>query len=283
MPHATPTAAELAAHQIPFDAAALRSRRAGARFGGVVCYADTLESTNDTARELALDGTAEGTVVVAERQTRGRGRLGRSWVSPPHRNLYLSVVMRPSIPPGQTPQLALVVGLAAAEAVRQWAPAAAIKWPNDVVVDGRKLAGILAEMELIGADVHFVIAGIGINLNAVADDFPPELRDRAVGLCTVAGHPVDRVAVAVALLARLEARYDEYLAHGFAQLRPAWERLSCLSGQRVCVTEGAQQIEGTMAGLTEDGALRLVDSGGRETLVLAGDVTVVGGYAASRG
>ena len=283
MPHPAPTAAELAAHQVPFDVAALRSRRADARFGGVVHYADTLESTNDTARELGLGGATEGTVVLAERQTRGRGRLGRSWVSPPHRNLYLSIVLRPAIPTAQAPQLALVVGLATAEAMREWAPALGLKWPNDVVLDGGKLAGILTEMETSGTDVRFVIAGVGLNVNSVADDFPPELRDRAVGLCTAAGHPVDRVAVAAALLARLEARYDEYLARGFAPLRPAWERLSCLSGHRVCVAEGAQQLEGTVAGLTDDGALRLVEAGGRERLVLAGDVTVIGGYTASRG
>jgi len=283
MPHDAATPADLAAHHVPLDVAAVRRRRADARVGRDVHYAATLESTNDTARELALAGTADGTVVVAEQQTRGRGRLGRSWESPPYRNLYLSVVLRPAIPAQQAPQLALVAGLATAEAVREWAPAAALKWPNDVVIDGRKVAGILTEMEAVGTDVRFVIVGIGVNVNTVAEDFPPELRDRAVGLCTAAGRAVDRAAVAVALLARLEARSDDFVAGGFAPLRPAWERLSCLGGRRVCVAEGAQRVEGVVAGLTDDGALRLVDAAGVETCVLAGDVTVVGGYADTRG
>lgn len=283
MPHDAPTAAALAAYHVPLDVDSVRGRRAGARLGGVVHYVDTLESTNDTARELALGGAGEGTVVIAERQTRGRGRLGRAWASPPHRNLYLSLVLRPRIPAPQAPQLALVVGLATAEAARDWAPAAGLKWPNDVVIGGRKVAGILTEMDASGTDVRFVVAGIGVNLNSASDDFPPELRDRAVGLCSAAGAAVDRAAFTAALLARLETRYDEYLRRGFAALRPAWEQLSCLQGKRVCVAEGARRTEGVVAGLSDEGVLRLVDAAGREVSVLAGDVTVIDGYAATQG
>ncbi|MCK6553655.1 biotin--[acetyl-CoA-carboxylase] ligase [Candidatus Binatia bacterium] len=283
MQHDASTAAVLAVHHVPLDVDGLRSRRAGSRFGGVVHYAEALGSTNDRARELAVDGAAEGTVVIAERQTHGRGRLGRSWVSPPYRNLYVSIVLRPPIPAQQAPQLALIVGLATAETVRVWTDAAGLKWPNDVVIGGRKVSGILTEMEAAGGDVRFVIAGIGVNLNSVAADFPPELRDRAMGLCTAAGGAVDRAAFAAELLARIEARYETYLTMGFAALRPAWESLSCLHGRPVRVVDGARPVEGVVAGLTESGALRLVDAAGRETCVLAGDVTVVDGYADLRG
>lgn len=279
MPCASGPSAPASAAGAPLDVARLRAARAGRRIGGVIEYFACLESTNDRARALGLDGAPEGTVVIAERQTRGRGRLGRSWVSPPHVNLYLSVVLRPAVRAAAVPQLALVAGLATCEAVQPWAPAARLKWPNDVVVGGRKLAGMLAELETEGAAARLVILGIGLNVNSGPEDFPPGLRDTAIALREAAGGPVDRVAVAAALLDRLETRYAAYADGGFAALRRAWEALSCLGGRRVRVAEGGQTVEGVVIGLADDGALRVRDAGGTAREVRAGDVTLVGGYA----
>ena len=258
---------------------ALRDKRRGARLGHTVHYFSSIDSTNTVARQLALVGAGDGTVVVAETQTRGRGRLGRTWVSPPFRNLYLSVILRPPIPVTVAPQIGLMVGVAAAEAVSTWAAEAVIKWPNDVLISGRKVAGILTELEAQLDRVACVIAGVGVNLNSPADDFPPELHDKAVSLCTASGAPVDRAAFADRLLSQLEQRYDLYLRDGFAAIRPLWERLSCLTGRHVQIDDGTRRLQGVVSGVADDGTLRLRDAQGLETPVVAGDVTVVNGYA----
>jgi BirA family biotin operon repressor/biotin-[acetyl-CoA-carboxylase] ligase len=154
---------------------------------------------------------------------------------------------------------------------------AAIKWPNDVVVDGRKLAGILAEMEADAERVRFVVAGIGVNLNSTPDDFPPELRDKAVALCAFTGARIDRVAFTNRLLSHFEERYDAFSRHGFAAIHRAWEALSCLTGQRVQIDDCGQRSEGVVVGMSADGTLCLRDTHGERSIV-AGDVTVIDGY-----
>jgi BirA family biotin operon repressor/biotin-[acetyl-CoA-carboxylase] ligase len=257
---------------------ALREARRGTRLGHTVHYLLRTGSTNDVARELGLEGAPEGTVVIAETQSRGRGRFQRTWVSPPLRNLYLSVLLRPPLPPDSIPQIALLAGVATAEAVRAFDADAAIKWPNDVVVDGRKVAGILAEMEADEGRVDFVVAGIGVNLNGSAEDFPAELRRRAIHLQEAAGAPVDRTVFAERLLSRLEERYDLFLAEGFAALKPAWQSLSCLTGRSVRIDDQKQSHTGTVAGIDDDGTLLLRTADGATLHIVAGDVTVVNGY-----
>src|SRR5581483_2965854 len=165
-----------------------------------------IDSTQRLARDLARAGAEEGTCVVAEAQSAGRGRLGRTWHSPPGTNLYCSVVLRPPLAPAAVPQLALVAGVAVAAAVAETTTLSAeIKWPNDVLVGGRKVAGILTELEAELERVRFVIVGIGVNLNTTA--FPAELAERATSLALASGRPVDRAAFTGRLLAALEERY----------------------------------------------------------------------------
>lgn len=264
----------------PLDVDRIRAARADGRFGATIHYRESTESTNSDAQQLARDDAAEGTVVVAETQTRGRGRLGRAWTSPPLRNLYMSIVLRPRITTGQTPQIALVAGAAAAATLRQWCSRANLKWPNDVLIDGRKVCGILAEMEAGPQGVASVILGIGVNLNMADDDFPPDLRDKAIGLSQATGAAVDRTAFASGLLEQLEAIYDQFIGGGFAAIRSRWESLSSFFGREVEIDDGSRRFRGTASGLAEDGSLRLRLTGGEEVDVVAGDVTVVGGYAA---
>jgi BirA family biotin operon repressor/biotin-[acetyl-CoA-carboxylase] ligase len=271
-----------AAAHTPLSIDQLRGARAAARLGCCIEYFEHTDSTNTVARQLAAEGAVEGTVVIAEAQSKGRGRLGRTWVSPPLRNLYVSIVLRPPIAVVEAAQLTLVAGLATAEAVSEWAPSATIKWPNDVVIDGRKIAGILTEMEADEGRVRFVILGIGVNLNAAAEDFPDELRDKATALCAAAGRFIDRTAFAERLLSCIEDRYTLFLARGFAAIRPLWERRSCLTGRSVQIDGGGQRCAGVVTGISDDGALLVRDAAGSEVRVVAGDVTVVDGYPAGR-
>ena len=263
----------------PLRIAELRRARAAAGIGQVIHYFDSVDSTNTVAHRLAAAGAEEGTTVIAERQTQGRGRLGRSWVSPPYRNLYVSIVLRPALPAAVTPVIGLAAGLAATRAVAAWTPAARMKWPNDVVVDGRKLVGILTEMATRTDAVDFVIVGIGVNLNSKRDDFPPELHDKATSLAMVTGAAVERVTFADRLLSESEGAYMEVRRAGFAAIHAECEQRSSLIGQRVDIAAGDRHYGGTVCGFDADGRLRLrTDDGGEQTIV-AGDVSVVGGYA----
>jgi len=235
------------------------------------------DSTQRVARELGRAGVPEGTVVIAEAQTAGRGRLGRTWHSPRGVNLYCSIVLRPPLSPAAVPQVALVAGVAAAAALAETPGLAPrLKWPNDVLIDGRKVAGILTEMEAEVERVHHVILGIGVNLNAPRAAFPPELRERATSLFLATGRRVDRAAVTGRLLAALEARYGRFLEGGFEAVRAEWESYSCLTGTDVRVASAEGEMAGRVLGLDTDGALMLARPDGTSTRIVAGEVTVRG-------
>jgi BirA family biotin operon repressor/biotin-[acetyl-CoA-carboxylase] ligase len=239
------------------------------------CFPE-LDSTNSTARELAAAGAAHGAVVIADAQRRGRGRLGRSWASPTGTNLYLSAVLRCALPPERLAQIGLLAGVATCETVREWC-AAEIKWPNDVLIDGRKVAGILTEMDGSGPQ-RVVVLGIGVNLNSRLEDFPAELRDKAASLCLATGTLVDRARFTARLLGVLEARYEEWQRDGFAPIAAAWRRLAPLVGRLIRVQEPGAVVEGTVIDLSDDGALRLRLADGTEHRVIAGDVSLIGAY-----
>jgi len=262
----------------PLDIGALRDSRRGARIGSDIRYFDTLPSTNTTARELAAAGASEGVVVIAEAQTQGRGRLGRSWVSPPYRNLYMSIVLRPPIAPTQAPLIALVAGLASAEAIRTYGIDASIKWPNDVLVASRKVAGLLTEMDSDGENLDAVVLGIGVNVNLALDELPEELRDKAGSVAIALDHAVPRHELAARLLAAFERRYDSFVRVGFAAVRDDWNELSCLTGRQVEIADGPRRLAGEVVALAADGTLELRAADGEQLWVVAGEVTIVGGY-----
>jgi len=245
-------------------------------------WLEEVDSTQRVARELAREGAPEGTTVVAERQSAGRGRLGRQWHSPAGVNLYCSIVLRPPLAPVAVPQIALVVGAAVAAAIAdETGRAPAIKWPNDVLLDGRKVAGILTEMESEMERVHHVVAGIGVNLNAPLASFPRDLREKAGSLLSLTGRRIDRAAFTGRLLAALEARYGRYLSVGLSSVRAEWESYSCLTGTEVCVASPEGEVSGRALGLDDDGALRLRRADGRVVRVIAGEVTIRDGYRAA--
>jgi BirA family biotin operon repressor/biotin-[acetyl-CoA-carboxylase] ligase len=252
------------------------------RFGRAIAYRAQTGSTNEDAARLARAGAPEGTLVVAEHQTAGRGRLGRRWVSPRHVNLYASFILRPPLAPADAPQISLVAAVAVARALAAaGGPEVAIKWPNDCLLGGRKVAGILTEMDAELDRVRTVVLGIGVNLNTPLRAFPTEVRSIATSLLHATGQRVDRVAFTASLCDELEAVYDRFLREGFASVVADWETFSCLSGRPVTVDCAGRRITGTVRGLDPGGRL-VVDGPEGEERIVAGDVTVVDGYA-SRG
>lgn len=241
--------------------------------GRVVHYREELGSTNELAYRLAQEGAFHGEVVIAEAQTAGKGRRGRSWVSPPGANLTFSVVLRPELPPHRAPELTLVAAVALAEALQDsGAPEAAIKWPNDVQVDGRKIAGILTELSAEADRVHFVIVGIGVNLNMTLDDFPDDVRPNATSLAAERGQHVPRALFAAALFSRLEDWLDRHAQEGFEPVRAAWKALSSTPGQEVLVKTDRTELRGVAEDIDDSGALLVRTADGKLERVLAGDV-----------
>jgi len=247
-------------------------------------WLDETDSTNRVADELAREGAAHGTTVVAEAQTAGRGRLGRSFFSPPYANLYTSMVLRPEMSLQQAPTVILAAAIAVAESCQHTCreagadpEAVEIKWPNDVLLDGRKTSGILMELAAEATRVAHLVLGIGVNLNAAPERFPEEFRARATSLQAFVGQPIDRVGFARSLYGTLEGVLDDHAQHGFQAVRSRFEALFRMRDREVQVADmtGAT-TQGRTLGVAEDGALRLLVEG-RETRVLAGDVTVLRG------
>jgi BirA family biotin operon repressor/biotin-[acetyl-CoA-carboxylase] ligase len=252
--------------------AGLNSVRIGRR---LVCYRET-GSTNDDAFKLAEEGAEEGTVVVAEAQRRGKGRLGRRWESPAGLNLYCSVILRPPILPARAAQLTFLSVVAAAraiEAVTSLRPS--IKWPNDLLLGGKKVAGLLNEMSAETEKVNFIVLGIGININMDRDQFPDDLRHPATSLFLEAGKPVRRLDLARALLETLDTLYDSYLLNGYGPVREEWLARCNFLGRRIRVTFQDKELQGTAEGIDEEGALLVRAPDGRLERVLAGDVTIL--------
>jgi len=248
--------------------------------GRDIHHFDTLDSTNRVALALAEDGAAEGTVVVAEAQTAGRGRLGRTWYSPPRVNIYTSVILRPSLPMAQAAQVVLVGAVAAARAIAslydgppQTPPR--IKWPNDILLGGRKISGTLVETASQGELVRHLVLGIGINVNLAEKDLPEDIRGIATSLAIACGHPVSRVELARRLYGEIEAVYLRFLQEGFKRLATEYAALSEMWGRPVRVTLTRGSVEGIAEGLEPDGALRLRLPSGNAERILAGDVQLL--------
>ena len=245
-------------------------------------HLDETDSTNRVAFDRGRADAPAGLAVVAEHQTAGRGRLGRSFYSPPHLNLYTSVLLRPAGSISEAPTLILGAAIAVAETVAEFLEDEAlveIKWPNDVLIRGRKTSGILMESSAEGTRIAFAVLGIGINLNVDRATFPDEFRDLATSVSSELGRPVDRVAFTRRLFERLEVQLDQHASGGFRALRPRFESFFRMAGRRIGVQEiGAARFDGTAIGVAPDGALEVeIDEGprqGERVRVMAGDVTL---------
>jgi BirA family biotin operon repressor/biotin-[acetyl-CoA-carboxylase] ligase len=232
-------------------------------------------STNDVVEKLARDGVREGVVVFAESQTRGRGRLGRKWVSPARKGLWFSILLRPNLRPQETTQLTVATATAVRRAiVSQTNLRPEIKWPNDLLINGKKVVGILTEMSAELDRVRHVIPGIGIDVNQDAGEFPQELRKIATSLRIEAGESFSRPALAVAILRELDEEYARVCAGKFSSIANEWVEHCATIGKDVTVRIGDRVIHGCAESLDDEGALILRTEHGRLQRITGGDVTI---------
>ena len=255
----------------------LRTRIIGRR---IHAY-DLVISTNDVVWELAERGAEEGTVVFAEEQTRGRGRRGRAWLSPPRLGIYASLLVRPVADPFLLPLVTFAAALGVVRTLEtEQDGKTEIKWPNDVLVDDRKVAGFLAESRGGAEEGAAVVVGLGLNVNQSRDDFPETLRERVTSLRMASGRIWDRTLLLTALLARWEEEHFRLLERGGAEVLSRWERYSSLrNGARVRADLDGEILQGLFRGLTPLGEMRLEVEGGNVRRVAFGEVHRVLGEA----
>jgi len=254
-------------------ASQLAERLAGLRIGSHCMLMPEVDSSNSELMRMATaEGGAvpDGTVLLAEVQTKGRGRLQRDWLTTAQHSLAMSVLLKPQVAPAEVAQLPLLTAVAVQQALDDLAPLR-IKWPNDILCEGRKIAGILTEMRAEPGAVHAVVIGIGINIRPPEGGWPDELADIAGDLSSMAGKNIRRIDVATAVLRRLDALYNDYLAHGFEPVRQAWWQAHAACGQPVRVHNGTAYVDGIAEALDTDGALLLRTSGGLQRII-AGDL-----------
>ena len=244
--------------------------------GQSIYFYEETDTTNNRARELALEGAPEGTLVVAEKQTAGRGRRGKVWESPLGTGIWMSLVLRPQIMPAEASVLSLLCGLATAEAIEaETGLSAGIKWPNDILINGKKAVGILTEMDCEMSEVHFVIPGIGINVNTAS--FPPEIADIATSLYLECGKTVSRRRLVHKVLERLEEHYETFLRTGsFTAMLEDYRKHCITLGKEVHVL-GREPFFAEALDITPEGELlvRRADNG-KEEVVFSGEVSIRG-------
>ncbi len=239
--------------------------------GRVVCAFEEVVSTNDIARQLAEDGAPHGTLVIAESQTHGRGRHGRRWVSRAGENLTFSLVLRPELSPNRAAETTLVAAVAAVAELRAAGFDAAVKWPNDLLVNGRKVGGFLCEMSAEEGRLRFLVLGVGINVNAT--EFSPELESRATSLRLARGEPIPRALLLAAILGSLEGWLDVHGTEGFGPIRERTREWSATLGQQVRIDEAGRVVAGLAVDIDESGALLVRNAAGETERIWAGDIS----------
>ncbi len=232
-------------------------------------------STNDIIDRLARDGAQEGVVVFAESQTQGRGRLGRNWISPSGKGVWFSVLLRPALRPQAFTQLTISAATSLARAIREQLDIQCeIKWPNDVLIRGKKVAGILSEVNAEPDVLKYAIVGAGINANLDAVDFPPELLSISTSLKIELGEWVDRANLAAATLRHLDRAYEWIRNHHFDSIVSEWETWCSTLGRIVTIDVGGRELSGRAESLDENGALLLRNEHGQLERIIGGDVTL---------
>ena len=254
----------------------LRARLGATRIvGRDIQVFEQTTSTNDVVEKLARDGVKEGYVVFAESQTKGRGRLGRVWQSPTHKGLWFSVLLRPNLRPQETTQLTVISATALRRAIKTVTGLTAdIKWPNDLLLRGKKVAGILTELSAEVDRVRHIILGLGVDVNQDANEFPGELRPIATSLKLEAGEEISRAELATEVLRELDADYTRICAGKFSEVADEWEAACVTIGRNVTVHIGDRKFRGRAESLDDDGALLVRTEHGHLERIIGGDVTL---------
>lgn len=232
-------------------------------------------STNDIVEKLARDGVKEGVVVFAESQAKGRGRMGRRWLSPPRKGLWFSVLLRPDLQPQAATQITVAAATALCRAIREHTGLRPeIKWPNDILLGGKKVAGVLTEMGAELDHIKHITLGIGIDVNMTSAEFPPELQSIATSLRAETGTPINRIDFAAAILRELDADYARVTGGRFEAIADEWERQCCTLGRRARIHAGPRLLTGRAEALDDDGALLLRTEHGHLERIIGGDVAL---------
>jgi BirA family biotin operon repressor/biotin-[acetyl-CoA-carboxylase] ligase len=248
----------------------------GSLIGHKLYYYLEIDSTNDEAYRLGAAGAPEGAVVLADSQTQGKGRMQRVWHSPAGSNVYTSLILRPHFPPGTAPQISLVAGVAVAELLEHYCPGRVeLKWPNDVLVEGRKICGILAQMKTAGEEIDFVVVGIGINVNIRINQFPVEIQDIVTSLIEETGREISRKELIINLYEKFAKWYKTLLENDFDAVKKKWLSLSPMIGKNVQIISQNDKIIGKALGLTDDGSLIIITAANEELKISAGDATIL--------
>ncbi|WP_405379350.1 biotin--[acetyl-CoA-carboxylase] ligase [Phascolarctobacterium sp.] len=243
--------------------------------GRSICYEDSVASTNNVAKLLANQGCENGLLVVAEEQSGGKGRLSRGWVSPHAKGIWFSVVLKPPFLPQEASKCTLLAAVAVVKAINKLAGVeAAIKWPNDILLMGRKLVGILTEMNAEFGHINYVVIGTGINTNTTVDDFPDEVKPLAVCVAEAAKEPFTRVQLLCDILQNMEDLYEQAVSEGFAPVLAEWRKYSCTLGQEVKVIAPDMTYFGQAVDIDDEGLLMVRKEDGTMEKVVAGDVSI---------
>lgn len=241
--------------------------------GKEIIYKTSLTSTQELAHRIANEGAEEGTLIVADEQTGGKGRLGRSWYSPIGTGIWMSVIVRPEIPPQKAPQLTLLTAVAVLRGMKEaTGTECEIKWPNDILYEGKKIVGILTEMQAEPDQVHSIIIGVGINVNQ--QQFPPELEQIATSLRQIQNKELKRSVVIQRVLEEFEQLYLEYIENGFSFIKKLWEVHSITIGKRITARTVSNTLEGMAKGITDDGVLLLEDDSGQVHHIYSADIKI---------
>ena len=245
------------------------------RYGQTIRYYESCDSTQIIAHDEALNGAEDGTVIISEEQTRGKGRMSRPWSSTAAKGVWMSIIVRPILAPQQAPQITLVAAVAVTRAIEEVTGLSPdIKWPNDILVNDKKVTGILTELQSDPDRVNAIIIGIGINVNQVEADFPEELKTIATSLNIELGTPINRAKLVAKTLEYLEVYTELYVIHGFSPIKLLWEGYSNTAGKRIRAVMINETIEGTAIGISKDGMLELKLDDGSIRSIYSADIEV---------
>lgn len=243
--------------------------------GHAICYEDLVDSSNNLGKKLANEGCPDGLIVVAEEQGAGKGRLSRGWISPHAKGIWFSIILKPSFLPEEASKCTLMAAVAVVKAVNKIKGVkAAIKWPNDILLNGKKLVGILTEMNAEFGHINHIVIGIGINTNATPDDYPEEVKHLAVSIADAATEPFTRVELLCDILKNMEELYEIACKDGFVPVFEEWRKYSCTLGQEVKVIAPDVTYFGTAVDIDEQGLLVVRKNDGTMDKVVAGDVSI---------
>ncbi|WP_182188514.1 biotin--[acetyl-CoA-carboxylase] ligase [Pectinatus frisingensis] len=243
-------------------------------FGNEIKYYKTVDSTNNAAKKAALEDAAEGTVIVSEAQGSGRGRIGRGWFSPSQKGIWFSIILRPQFLPQEAPKCTLMAAVAITKAISAiTGVTVGIKWPNDILYNGKKLVGILTEMNAEMDRINYIIIGMGVNVNISEQDMPADIGQIATSLLQITGAKVSRASLLAQILLELERAYYDIKQYGFSTILAEWKKYSVTLGNNVKVISVNETFYGKAIDIDDYGAL-LIDTGKKVVRVLAGDVSI---------